>query len=158
MRWWDDLWLNESFADFISYYCLQEINSQLVSKYDDAMAYFRDRKRWCYMEDKRNSTTHPIRDEVSSTQMTNTIFDGITYAKGGSTLKQVMFLMGSQNFSKSLGEYFHRFEWENATIDDFLDSLSNNFKSEGGFTLQHWKKEWLEAPSLNNFELKWEPS
>ena len=67
MRWWDDLWLNESFADYISYFCLLRINQSLVQPFDNAMAYFRDRKRWGYMEDKRNATTHPIRDQVTST-------------------------------------------------------------------------------------------
>ena len=89
--------------------------------------------------------------------MTNTIFDGITYAKGGSSLKQVMFLMGEDNFSHALADYFYRFEWDNATIDDFLESMSKYFHLQE-FTLQQWKNEWLETASLNQFTLDWKPS
>lgn len=76
---------------------------------------------WGYKEDLRNSTTHPIRAVVNNTFDTESIFDGITYSKGGACLQQLMCLLGEQGFSKSLSNYFHRFEWSNASIDDFLE-------------------------------------
>ena len=102
------------------------------------MAIFRDRKIFGYREDLRNSTTHPIRCDVANTAETDSIFDGITYSKGGACLQQLMSLMGEDNFSKSLSNYFNRFEWSNASIDDFLEELSYNF-SEKEFTLEQWK-------------------
>ena len=121
MKWWDDLWLNESFADFISYFCIEKIKDKLKYKVDSAMAIFRDRKIFGYRQDLRNTTTHPIRCDVANTAETDSIFDGITYSKGGACLQQLMSLMGQENFSKSLSNYFNRFEWSNASIDDFLE-------------------------------------
>ena len=94
MKWWDDLWLNESFADFISHYCLEEIKGNLKTiNYESSMVTFVQRKAWGYEEDEY-STTHPIRGEVKDTIVADSIFDGITYSKGAATLQQLLFLMG----------------------------------------------------------------
>lgn len=68
--------------------------------------YFRDRKNWGYEEDERNSATHPIRGLVPNTDVAASIFDGITYAKGAATMKQLMFVVGEESFSKALKNYF----------------------------------------------------
>ena len=94
MKWWDDLWLNESFADFISHYCLEQIKGNFTTvKYDSSMTSFVARKAWGYREDEL-VTTHPIRGTVENTIVADSIFDGITYAKGASTMQQLLFLMG----------------------------------------------------------------
>ena len=72
-------------------------------------------------------TTHPIRGVVANTSVADSIFDGITYAKGAATLKQLLFLMKEENFSLALKEYFHKYEWENATIEDFLAEMQKQF-------------------------------
>jgi aminopeptidase N len=123
MNWWDDLWLNESFADFISQYALGKINGQLIHPLDPPSMYFRDRKAWGYQEDERNTATHAIRGTVEDTDVAASIFDGITYAKGAAVMKQLMFLVGEENFSAGLTNYFERFQWSNATIDDFLQDF-----------------------------------
>jgi aminopeptidase N len=84
------------------------------------------------------------------------MFDGITYAKGGAVLKQLMFLTGEDGFSKGLQKYFDRFKWSNATIYDFLDDMKNYFPPE--IDLEEWTKSWLEASSLNVFEVIWDPT
>lgn len=94
MKWWDDLWLNESFADFIADFALRNINDSLAHKLQPSGMYFRNRKSWGYEEDERNSATHPIRAQVADTDVAVSIFDGITYSKGAGTLKQLMFLVG----------------------------------------------------------------
>lgn len=94
MDWWDDLWLNESFADFISQFTLGKINSSLIHQLKPSAMYFRDRKSWGYTEDERNSATHAIRGTVINTDVAASIFDGITYAKGAAAMKQFMFLVG----------------------------------------------------------------
>jgi aminopeptidase N len=65
-------------------------------------------------------TTHPIRGKVENTSVADSIFDGITYSKGAATMKQLLYLMKEENFSKALSIYFKKYEWSNATIDDFL--------------------------------------
>lgn len=93
MKWWDDLWLNESFADFISHFCLEKIkNNCKTIDYQSAMASFLQRKGWGYAEDMM-ITTHPIRGKVANTSVADSIFDGITYSKGASTMKQLLYLM-----------------------------------------------------------------
>jgi hypothetical protein len=73
-------------------------------------------------------TTHPIRGKVANTSVADSIFDGITYSKGAATMKQLLFLMKEENFSKALGEYFHKYEWNNATIEDFLEYMQRHFR------------------------------
>ena len=77
------------------------------------MVSFFNRKGWGYNEDQL-STTHPIRSSVENTQVAESIFDGITYSKGAATMKQLMYLMGEENFSKALSHYFHKFAFKNA--------------------------------------------
>ena len=83
------------------------------------MASFLNRKAWGYNEDQM-VTTHPIRGAVPNTTVADSVFDGITYAKGASTMKQLLFLMEEENFSKALSVYFHKYDFKNATLDDFI--------------------------------------
>lgn len=83
------------------------------------MSAFLQRKGWGYHEDQM-ITTHSIRGEVANTSVADSIFDGITYSKGAATMKQLLYLMTEDNFSKALSQYFHKYEWKNATIEDFL--------------------------------------
>jgi aminopeptidase N len=120
MKWWDDLWLNETFATFVSYLCLQRVKPRLQSlTFESAMALFFQTKGRGYSQDQM-VTTHPIRGPIANTNVADSIFDGITYCKGAATMKQFCYLIGEHNFSKALSAYFHKYEWQNATIDDFL--------------------------------------
>ena len=65
-------------------------------------------------------TTHPIRGPIANTNVADSIFDGITYSKGAATMKQFCYLMGEEHFAKALSSYFQKYEWKNATIDEFL--------------------------------------
>lgn len=80
------------------------------------MSAFFQRKGRGYNEDQM-ITTHPIRGKVENTSVADSIFDGITYSKGAATMKQLFYLMGEENFSKALSDYFPKYEWNNATID-----------------------------------------
>jgi aminopeptidase N len=94
MKWWDDLWLNESFAEYISHFCLEKIKKNLQTiSFESAMLSFFNRKAWGYAEDKL-MTTHSIRSKVDDTFTAESIFDGITYSKGAATMKQLMYLLG----------------------------------------------------------------
>lgn len=96
MKWWDDLWLNEAFADFMSYYCIDNIKDQvttLPSPYTSGWLGGLARAVGGYREDQM-TTTHPVRSEIPNTSLATVYFDSITYRKGSMTLKQLMFLMG----------------------------------------------------------------
>jgi aminopeptidase N len=150
MKWWDDLWLNESFADFIAHWCLENIKDKVttIAKYDSGWKIFLVRGVAGYREDQITETTHAVRSEVQNTSIASTYFDRITYQKGSATLKQLMNLMTEANFFLGVQEYFRDFGWKNGTIDDFLGKMSKQFTIPD-FTLDDWKKSWLLTPSLN---------
>ena len=127
MKWWNDLWLNESFADYISYFCLYKIKDTVTTtKFSDVWLTFFNEKGWGYDTDQQK-TTHPIAGEVLDTDEAESIFDGITYSKGAATLKQLMCLIGVENFGKAMSAYFKEFEWSNATLNDFIAKLQSYY-------------------------------
>ena len=146
MRWWDDLWLNESFATYVSNLALVE-----ATRFDGAWrAFHADMKRWGYQADAR-STTHPISGSVADTDATFYNFDGITYGKGASVIKQLVAEIGPEAFRAGLRTYFRRHAWGNATLADFLAALEVG----AGRSLRDWSRRWLEAASLNTIEASW---
>jgi aminopeptidase N len=98
MEWWDDVWLNESFADFLTTYTLRKINSSLSHPLISSDIFFRGEKIEAYEADERSTGTHPVHGSVLNTNVATSIFDRITYMKGASILKQLMFLIGEGNF------------------------------------------------------------
>lgn len=83
------------------------------------------------------------------------IFDGITYEKGASVLKQLTYLVGADNFCQAVSNYFTRFAWGNATIDDLLEDIGKVFPSKD-INFDDWKRTWLETASLNVFTTNWD--
>ena len=115
MRWWDDLWLNESFATYICYLAMTE-----ATRFTNAWKVFNaDIKRWAYQQDQL-PTTHPIAGAAADTEIAFLNFDGITYGKGASVLKQLVKYIGRDAFRDGMRIYFRRHAWGNATLDDFL--------------------------------------
>jgi aminopeptidase N len=96
MKWWNDLWLNESYADFISHFCLERINIKSIPL-SNIPVMFNSRKGWGYREDQM-VTTHSIAGDVANTEVAENIFDGITYSKGASVMKQLLCIMGDVPF------------------------------------------------------------
>jgi aminopeptidase N len=140
MRWWDDVWLNESFATYVSVLALVE-----ATRFTDAWVSFADgEKTWAYQQDQL-PTTHAITTDVPDTQSIRLNFDGITYAKGASVLKQLVAWVGERAFVDGLRAYFRRHEWGNTDLSDFLSVL----ESTSGRDLRAWSAEWLETPGLN---------
>lgn len=160
MKWWNDLWLNESFAEFISHFALNKIRGKLthLNTSDVWLEYFR-RKCRGYREDQQ-PTTHPINGEIPSTHQAETIFDGITYNKGAACLKQIIHLIGEENFSKSMGLYFNKFAFSNATLHDFISALQENYKPLNPSypeNLDIWQKAWIQTAGLNELVCDWNP-
>ena len=146
MKWWDDLWLNESFANFISYLNLDEAHG---NKYTKAWSLFLDESFWGLGEDQAN-TTHPISCDVLHTEAAMDIFDGISYGKGGAWLNQALFLFGREVFQLGLANYFKEFSFKNSTLDDFIGHMSKaskELKIERDFV--KWAHSWLKTAGCN---------
>jgi aminopeptidase N len=140
MRWWDDLWLNESFATYMASLALAE-----ATRFKQSWAEFAHLlKSWAYREDQR-PTTHPIVADITDTDVLHTHFDGITYAKGASVLKQLVHWVGREEFFAGLRAYFREHEFGNAELTDFLGAL----EAASGRNLRAWSKQWLETAGLN---------
>lgn len=115
MKWWNDLWLNESFADFSCFQAWEGITSKLSFEVSNGWVAFLSRKGWAFLEDQQR-TTHPIAAVVPDTTKADDIFDGITYPKGAMVLRQLMILVTTEVFSKALGDYFQEFAFKNTLL------------------------------------------
>ncbi|MGW5454125.1 aminopeptidase N [Nocardia sp. NPDC003979] len=140
MKWWDDLWLNESFATFASVLCQAE-----ATEYTSAWTTFANvEKSWAYRQDQLPST-HPIAADIPDLHAVEVNFDGITYAKGASVLKQLVAYVGLQPFLAGLRDYFAEHAYGNATFDDLLSAL----EKASGRDLSDWGAQWLKTTGLN---------
>jgi aminopeptidase N len=145
MKWFDDTWLKESFADFMAFTCMDQIKDKVTTIPHYLSGWFGGQQRAVegYREDQM-STTHPVRSEVPNTELAKVYFDGITYRKGMMTLKQLFYIMGEDNFFRGVTDYFTRFAWGNGTVDDFLESITPYFSNPiTEYTPQLWKYMWL---------------
>ncbi len=147
MRWWNDLWLNESFATYMSYLCMDEA-TRFELGWQDFNASI---KNWAYRQDQL-VTTHPIAGQVADTEQTFLNFDGITYGKGASVLKQLVAAIGMEGFREGMRHYFRTYAYGNATLAQFLGALEKG----SGNDLKEWSRLWLETPSLNTISARWE--
>lgn len=140
MKWWDDLWLNESFAEWASYQSVSE-----STKYKQAWTEFNSlRKNWAYRVDQL-TTTHPIATEMVDLDAVRTNFDGISYAKGASVLQQLVAHVGRDNFIKGLRLYFAKHAFGNTTLKDLIDQL----EAASGRDLTPWVSTWLRTAGVN---------
>ena len=140
MSWWDDLWLNESFAEYVSYVALVE-----GTRFKGAWAAFNcEGKNWAYRQDQLSST-HPIIADMVDIEAVNANFDGITYAKGASVLQQLVAYVGRENFIAALQKYFTKYAWGNTTLKDLLIEL----EATSGRNLDAWVGTWLQTAGVN---------
>jgi aminopeptidase N len=140
MRWWDDLWLNESFATWAGTTAQAE-----ATRWNTAWTTFAQlHKAWAYRQDQLPST-HPIAADIPDIEAVEVNFDGITYAKGASVLKQLVAYVGRDNFLAGVRRYFGQHAWSNATLADLLAPLEQT----SGRDLTDWSKQWLESAGVN---------
>ncbi|MGN9767733.1 aminopeptidase N [Micromonospora sp. SD12] len=140
MRWWNDLWLNESFAEWASHWC-----NTHATRFTEAWTTFLSiRKNWGYRQDQLSST-HPVYCEMPDLEAVEVNFDGITYAKGASVLKQLVAYVGEEPFLAGLRAYFAKHAWGNATFDDLLSEL----ETASGRELRKFAAQWLETAQVN---------
>jgi aminopeptidase N len=144
MQWWNDLWLNESFAEWASTTCQAE-----ATQWGTAWTTFGTaEKSWAYQQDQLSST-HPIVADIRDLEDVEVNFDGITYAKGASVLKQLVAYVGREPFTAGIREYFSTHAWENTTLADLLDHLVR----ASGRDLHAWSRLWLETAGVNTLSL-----
>ena len=140
MRWWDDLWLNESFAEYMGTLTVDEA-TRFASRWTWFCATM---KAWGYRQDEMPST-HPIAADVPDTDAALLNLDGISYAKGAGVLKQLVAWVGFEAFVSGLRTYFERHAYETTTLTDLLDAL----EPASGRDLRAWSDEWLEHAGVN---------
>jgi aminopeptidase N len=140
MRWWDDLWLNESFATWAGTLAQAEATRWTSAWTTFAQLY----KAWAYRQDQLPST-HPIAADIPDIAAVEQNFDGITYAKGAAVLKQLVAYVGRENFLDGVRKYFAAHAWGNATLADLLAALEET----SGRDLAAWSAEWLQQAGVN---------
>ncbi|CAH0256832.1 Aminopeptidase N [Arthrobacter sp. Bi83] len=143
MRWWNDLWLNESFAEYMSHLAAVE-----NTKFQSAWTTFASvEKSWAYRQDQL-PTTHPIFAEINDLQDVEVNFDGITYAKGASVLRQLVAWVGPEQFMSGVREYFAKHAWGNTELGDLMSEL----EKASGRDLDRWGRLWLETAGVNTLQ------
>ncbi|WP_159499988.1 aminopeptidase N [Microbacterium sp. 18062] len=140
MKWWNDLWLNESFAEWASTIATAE-----ATEWTEAWTTFNAmEKTWAYRQDQLPST-HPVVAEITDLEDVQVNFDGITYAKGGSVLKQLAAWVGIEEFFAGVSAYFRKHAWGNTELADLLVEL----EATSGRELSAWSRKWLETAGVN---------
>ncbi len=147
MKWWNDLWLNESFAEWAS-----TISTANATEWTEAWTTFQAmEKSWAYRQDQLPST-HPVVATINDLEDVQVNFDGITYAKGGSVLKQLVAWVGEDEFFAGVAAYFRKHAWGNTELKDLLAEL----ETTSGRKLTEWSKLWLETAGVNTLRPEFE--
>ncbi|WP_405864807.1 aminopeptidase N [Streptomyces sp. NBC_00005] len=145
MRWWDDLWLNEAFAEFACHWAAER-----ATRYTDAWAgHLVGDKLKAYLADQ-GPVSHPIHQPIHDVAQAASIFDNITYPKGASVLQQLMTYVGEEQFRAGMTAYFARHAWGNTTLQDLIDALSE----ASGRDLATWRTAWLATAGTDRFSLE----
>ncbi|MGE4133069.1 MAG: aminopeptidase N [Bdellovibrionales bacterium] len=146
MKWWNDLWLNESFATAMAAIAMHE-GTEFKESWQD---FFADDKTWAYWEDSL-VTTHPIEGNVQTVKQAFATFDGITYGKGASVIKQLRAYMSPAAFKKGVQDYMASFAYKNAELKDFITTLQKYTDRD----LNRWSDRWLKQSGTDKIAAKW---
>ncbi|MFJ5306666.1 aminopeptidase N [Streptomyces sp. NPDC088350] len=145
MRWWDDLWLNEAFAEFACHWAAEQ-----ATRHTDAWAsHLMIGKISAYLSDQ-GPASHPIHQPIHDVAQAASIFDNITYPKGASVLQQLKTYVGEEHFRNGMAAYFSRHAWRNTTLQDLIDALSE----ASGRDLDTWRTAWLGTAGTDRFSLE----
>jgi aminopeptidase N len=149
MKWWNDLWLNESFATFMADLSLSE-----ATEFKEAwQSFFARDKKWAYWEDGL-ITTHPIEADIPSVKVAFGNFDGITYGKGAAVLKQLRVYITPESFQKGVQEYFKKNAFKNTELKDFIGALQTQTNRD----LNLWAARWLRQSGTDRIAASWQCS
>tara|TARA_R110002126_G_scaffold29875_3_gene98237 strand:- start:1641 stop:4133 length:2493 start_codon:yes stop_codon:yes gene_type:complete len=146
MKWWNGLWLNESFASFMGTLATSE-----ATEFSNAWrSFYAKGKQAAYHQDSL-VTTHPIEVPVATSKNAFDNIDAITYQKGASTIKQLRHLLGEDIFRRGVSQYLTQYSYQNAELNDFINSLA----TASGRDLSQWTKEWLYAAGVNTIKAQY---
>ncbi|MGC3954365.1 MAG: aminopeptidase N [Propionicimonas sp.] len=151
MTWWDDLWLNESFAEWASHFAQRKIRDSGVPGADPWATFANSRKTWAYRQDQLPST-HPVAADMVDLEAVELNFDGITYAKGASALRQLVAFVGEEQFLAGVRAYFAQHAWGNTRLSDLLGALTE----ASGRDLSHFAAQWLQSPGVNTLRAEFD--
>ncbi len=140
MKWWDDTWLKESFATYMASLAMAE-----VTRWSDAWTTFANSAKAAALRQDQLPSTHPIVADISDLDDVDANFDGITYSKGASVLKQLVAYTGADEFFAGIRQYFAEHAWANTTLDDLLRALEKT----SGRDLTEWSRLWLQTAGPN---------
>lgn len=143
MKWWDDLWLNESFATYMAYFAIEKI-TDFKGSYQSF--HYRGKTN-AYTEDQY-PTTHPVSTEVPDLQSTYNQFDAITYSKGAAAMRQLAYYMGEDDFRSGIRAYFKKYQYQNTEFSDFISSLEVYSKKN----LKAWSEQWIKMAGLDTLK------
>ncbi|MBA6337736.1 aminopeptidase N [Colwellia sp. BRX8-7] len=149
MRWWNGLWLNESFATYMANLAIAEA-SDFENNWD---VFYSGTKQWAYRTDD-SVNTHAIELPVASTGVALSNFDGITYGKGASVLKQLPYYLGEENFRIGVSNYLKKFSYQNTDLEDFIGELGK----AAGKDMTQWTQDWLYNAGLNTIKVNYQCS
>ena len=158
MKWWSDLWLNESFATYMSYMALSELKGPEDFSTVAWLGFLES--KFGGIQDDSLETTHPVCSEISNAEQADSAFDGISYGKGASYLKQVHSIFGQETLKNALHIYFTKYSWKNTEFADFISSLQEAYdKQHDGskvmgknFDIMEWSNTWLKTSGVNLLE------
>jgi aminopeptidase N len=145
MRWWGDLWLNETFATYMANLAMEK-----STRFTNAWVDFANSVKSIAARQDQLVTTHRIADHVPDTVSVRQNFDGITYHKGASVMRQLVAWVGDDAFKRGVQDYFKRYRWGNADLQEFLDCL----RRASGRDLTRWGQDWLQTTGINTFRVK----
>jgi len=156
MKWWDDLWLNESFANMISFMCMDEAEG--LEDIQLAWSIFLDEQLWGLKTDQKD-TSHPIACQCTTTADADDIFDGISYGKGASWLRQLVFYFGKDTLKEGLKTYFAKYAFKNTELKDFITELAQSpscqkLCQEEGQDMVKWSDQWLKHAGCAELSLE----
>jgi aminopeptidase N len=140
MKWWNDLWLNESFAEWAS-----AMASAEVTEWTEAWTTFAMMEKSAAYRQDQLPSTHPVVATINDLEDVQVNFDHITYAKGGSVLKQLVAWVGIDAFYAGVAAYFKKNQYGNTELADLLGEL----EVTSGRELSEWSKVWLETAGVN---------
>ncbi len=144
LAWWDDLWLNESFAEIAGYFALEALADSDAAREQLRTDFLWQRKTWGYRDDDY-ITSHPIRGELTHTDGVRSAIDGITYAKGGAVLRQLRAKLGDDTFIAAIRAYIAQHSYANSRYDDLLAA----FTAAAGEPLDDWSQSWMKTIGVN---------
>ena len=151
MTWWDDLWLNESFAEFAAHFAQEQIRARYGDRANPWATFCNQRKTWAYRQDQLPST-HPIAADMYDLEAVELNFDGITYAKGASALRQLVAFVGEEDFLAGVRTYFAEHAWGNTRLDDLLHHLQVASTRD----LSFFTTQWLQTAGVNTLAADWD--